>query len=266
MTNGDHSVVMPERVSFYGTPRFYDPMVTFGFLAGSTKRLRFLTHVMVIPLRHPMVGAKQIATLDVVSKGRVIVGPGTGGMVAELESLGVPFDKRGGVTNDYLRAMKALWTQDVASYKGPYCHFEDVIALPKPVQKPYPPLWIGGNSHAAIRRAVNLGDGWIPWAIKKDQVKEALEYAVTLPNWPSVADRFEVVPGFHPLGGRAPRHIEQPSMKKPSDVSVDKVLEDIDSWRQAGATGLLTDFPGSSLQEILEALDWFATDVMPRVS
>ncbi len=102
--------------------------------------------------------AKMLSTLDALSYGRLIVGVGAGWLSQEFEALGVPFDKRGALTDEYLEAMKALWTSDgPTSFHGPTTHFENVLCEPKPVQRPHPPLWIGGGSGAALRRAAKLG-------------------------------------------------------------------------------------------------------------
>jgi len=132
------------------------------FLAGCTSRVRLLTSVMVVPHRHPILAAKMIATADVLSEGRVVVGAGAGWMREEFALLGAPFDERGAATDEYLRAFKALWTQAKPTFKGRFVSFENVLFAPKPVQRPHPPIWIGGESGPAMRRAGALGDGWYP--------------------------------------------------------------------------------------------------------
>ena len=135
------------------------------WLCAATTKIRLLTSVVVIPHRNPLFMAKSIATMDVLSGGRVSIGCGTGWMREEFEALGIaPFEKRGQVTNEYIGAMKALWTMENASYDGEFVKFRDVIFDPKPVQKPHPPLWIGGESGPAMRRVAAVGDVWYPFA------------------------------------------------------------------------------------------------------
>src|SRR6185503_11664636 len=124
-----------------------DQLATLAFLAARTERLRLLTSVMVVPQRHPVLTAKMLATIDVMSAGRLIVGCGVGWLKEEFEAAGAPdFAERGRVTDEYLDAFKVLWTVDDPVYRGQHTQFENIMFLPKPVQKPHPPIWIGGES------------------------------------------------------------------------------------------------------------------------
>lgn len=140
----------------------FDQLTTLGFLAGCTEKLRLLTSVMVLPYREPIAAAKALATIDVLSGGRLILGVGAGWMEEEFKLLKAPFAERGKATDEYIAAWKALWTQERPSYSGKHVSFADVIFSPKPVQTPHPPIWVGGESPAALRRAVTLGDAWYP--------------------------------------------------------------------------------------------------------
>ena len=140
----------------------FDVITTLSFLAGVTERLRLLTSVMVVPHRNPILTAKMLATLDVLSEGRLILGVGAGWMKEEFRLLGAPFDDRGRATDEYIEAFIALWTQDKPTYSGAHVNFSDVIFAPRPVQRPYPPIWVGGESAAALKRTAKLGDAWHP--------------------------------------------------------------------------------------------------------
>jgi probable F420-dependent oxidoreductase len=140
----------------------FDQLATVAFLAGCTERLRLLTSVTVVPHRPAMLTAKMLATIDVLAKGRLIIGAGAGWMKEEFELLGVPFEDRGRLTDEYLAAFKELWTKDRPAYDGVYVKFSDVLFYPKPVQKPHPPLWIGGESPPALRRTIKFADAWYP--------------------------------------------------------------------------------------------------------
>jgi probable F420-dependent oxidoreductase len=140
-----------------------DQLATLSFLAARTERVKLLTSVMVVPQRHPVLTAKLLATVDVLSKGRLIVGCGTGWMKEEFDALGAPpFADRGRATDEYLDAFKTLWTEDAPKFHGRHVRFDELIFAPKPAAKPHPPIWIGGESPAALRRAVRVGDGWYP--------------------------------------------------------------------------------------------------------
>jgi probable F420-dependent oxidoreductase len=142
-----------------------DVLSMLAFLAGTTERIRLLTSVMVIPHRPAVLTAKILATIDVLSRGRLCVGVGVGWMREEIEALAAQsYQRRGAVSDEYIEAWRCLWTEKVAAYEGEFVSFKGVMCDPKPVQKPGPPLWIGGEGPAARRRVARHGDGWYPVA------------------------------------------------------------------------------------------------------
>lgn len=140
----------------------FDVLSTIAFLAGVTRRIRLLTSVLVIPHRPAMLTAKMLATIDVLSKGRLIVGVGAGWMKEEFALLGANFVERGRVTDEYIAAFIELWTKEHPFFSGAHVNFADAIFAPKPLQHPHPPIWVGGESPAAIRRTIKLGNVWYP--------------------------------------------------------------------------------------------------------
>src|SRR4029453_852311 len=153
---------------------YLEPLAVLSHLAHATTRVRLGISVLVIPYRNPLLAAKMLATTDVLSKGRVILGARAGGgrgalgagvgrRREELEPLGAPpFEERGPVTEEYIRLMRAAWTTDPVTFEGKYCSIRDIHVLPKPVQRGGIPVWIGGHTGAAVRRAATIGDGWHP--------------------------------------------------------------------------------------------------------
>src|SRR5262249_36673794 len=139
-----------------------DLLATIAFLSGCTERLRLLASVMVVPHRPAMLTAKMLATIDVLSNGRLIFGAGAGWMKEEFALLGAPFEERGKVTDEYLEAFLELWTKEAPAYRGKHVDFADVLCYPKPIQKPHPPIWIGGESPPALRRTIRFADAWYP--------------------------------------------------------------------------------------------------------
>src|SRR5438552_5437210 len=140
--------------------RFFEPTVTLAFLAGHTSRVRLGVSAYVVPYRNPVITAKQIATLDVLSRGRAILAIGTGWLREEFEALGVPFAGRGLRTDEYLAVCRALWRGGDAEFAGSCYRLPPVRTGPAPIQQPHPPLWIAGNSATAVERAARAGDGW----------------------------------------------------------------------------------------------------------
>jgi probable F420-dependent oxidoreductase len=170
----DH-VVVPERISSSypystdgqfptsATEPYLDPLACLGFIAGMTRRIRLGLHVLVLPYRHPLLTAKIIGTLDNLSGGRIDLGIGVGWMREEFEALDAPsYERRGAVTDEQIRILQSVWTQDVTSFDGQFYHFERLGAHPHPVQKPHPPIWVGGHTPPALRRTGRLADGWLP--------------------------------------------------------------------------------------------------------
>jgi probable F420-dependent oxidoreductase len=139
-----------------------DPFVALSFAAAATARLRLQTNLCVLPYRNPFLTAKAVASLDVLSGGRVILGVATGYLEGEFEALGVDFSERNELTDEALVVMKEAWTGQSVSSRGRHFKAGGNTMLPRPIQEPNPPVWIGGNSRRAIRRAVELADGWVP--------------------------------------------------------------------------------------------------------
>ncbi len=145
------------------TGECFDCIATLAFLAGCTQRIKLLTSVAVVPYRPAVLTAKLFLTADVLSGGRVIAGVGAGWMKEEFDALGTPpFAERGAVTDEYLQAWSALWTEERPAIHGKYAKFDNVMFEPKPASKPHPPIWVGGESPPALRRAVKFGDAWYP--------------------------------------------------------------------------------------------------------
>ena len=143
-----------------------DPFVGLAFVAAATKHIKLHTNVVVAPYRNPFLMAKLVSTLDRLSGGRVIMGIGTGYLAAEFDALGVPFEGRGAAVDESIRLMKTIWTGDTINYSGKTFRAAGISALPRPLQVPHPPIWSGGNSGRAIRRAVELCDGWSPFPLR----------------------------------------------------------------------------------------------------
>lgn len=157
----DHVAVTPDVATRYPAP-LYDPFLALAWLAARTRRMALGTTVIVLPYRHPLAVARLAANLDRLSGGRFILGVGAGWARQEFEALGLPFEQRGAMTDEYLDVIRKAWTADVVSHEGRFIRCRDVHTSPRPVQEPHPPIWVGGASPAALRRTVRHGDAWHP--------------------------------------------------------------------------------------------------------
>jgi probable F420-dependent oxidoreductase len=248
----------------------FDQLATLAFLAGCTSRLRLLTSVMVVPHRPAVATAKMLSTIDVLSNGRLIVGVGAGWSKEEFELLGAPFEDRGRATDEYLEAFKQLWTEERPSYRGKHVRFSDLIFSPKPLQKPHPPIWVGGESPAALRRTVRLGDAWYPGSNSQTrpldtparlgaaigELRRIAEAAGRDPTSISmcliVQDPFEWTP-LKTKDGTARRLFTGTS---------DDMMADAAALEALGVSHVAVRLGGASLQESLDCIARFGQDVI----
>ncbi len=148
-----------------------DPLIPLGYAAALTSRIKLATGIVILPQRHPLYLAKQLATIDLLSHGRMILGIGSGWMKEEFDAVGVDFHRRGAITDEAIQAMRAVWNDNPASFHGKHFHFHDVKSLPKPVQSGGGPIHVGGHSAAAARRAGRFGDGFFPTIVDPAKLK-----------------------------------------------------------------------------------------------
>jgi probable F420-dependent oxidoreductase len=286
---GDHIVVPRKIVSPYpytqdgafpgsASGEAMEQLTMLAFLAGQTQTIRLVTSVIIVPHRNPLVAAKALATLDVLSKGRLVVGVGVGWMREEFEALGLPpFEERGAVTDEYIRAFKELWTSDNPTFEGKYCRFSNISFLPKPVQKPHPPIWVGGESRRALRRTAQLGNGWYPIGANPqypmgtpEQLEAGLQrlatYAKEAGRDPAEIEIIYRTPEYA-LSADGRRPASSAGERRPFVGSGDEIAADIRQYEAMGVGSLVLDFGRLSRnrEEMLQHMEAFTTQVRPRV-
>jgi PPOX class probable F420-dependent enzyme len=243
-----------------------------GWLLGATHRLRVGVSVLILPYRNPVVTAKQIATLDALSGGRVIVGAGVGWWPEEFEALAAPpFAERGAVTDEYLRLMKALWTEDAPRFEGKHYRIADVTMLPKPAQKPHPPIWIGGQTARAIRRTAELADAWHPIGLRGGTGLAPEEMAAKVQELRLATIRAGRDPQAVGVAFRAPHDLWSP--RGPIPKGADPALP-LSGPRPggrgrprlpgAGVRTFVFDFAQQDPRVMVETMRRFAREVRPR--
>jgi len=242
-----------------------EQVTTLAFLAGITEHIKLVTSVMIIPYRNPILTAKMLSTLDMLSKGRLILGAGVGWMEEEFELLNAePFAERGAVTNEYLKAFIELWTSDNPTFEGKYVNFSDITFLPKPMQKPYPPIWIGGGSRPAIRRAAQIGDCWHPVGAIPAAPLEPEELSEKLVLLRQDAEKVGRDPATIQVSVKAPLYDSNDTSgpRRRFTGSPDEVRQDVQTYSDIGVTHLIFDFRVESANETNDRMAKFSEEVM----
>jgi len=284
LTISDH-VVLPTRSSapypydstgaFPGGSQqaYLEPIPLAAWLLAATRRVRVAISVLVVPYRNPVVTAKQLATIDGLSGGRLIVGAGVGWWPEEFEALAAPpFAERGAVTDEYLRLMKTLWMEDSPRFEGKHYRIGDVTMLPHPVQKPHPPIWVGGHTEPALRRTAAVGDAWHPIGLRgpaglaPDELAEKMARIRVLarqagrdPAAIGVAFRgpLDLWPARAKIGTETPRPLTGPP---------DKVVADLRAYQAAGVDTVVFDFPKPDPTAMVALMRRVAREVRPRLA
>ncbi len=250
--------------AFPGQGDALDQLSLMAFVAGKSRRLRLISSVMILPHRNPVVTAKMLATIDVLSGGRVTVGVGVGWLREEFQALGAPdFDRRGAVSDEYLRIFKALWTQDPPSFRGEFYSFEALRCLPHPTQKPHPPIWVGGHSKVALRRVARLGDGWHPVGATPAVPLRPPEMRASLDELRRLADAERRDFAALTISFKAPLYdprqgVDGGADRRPFTGSTQAIADDIGIYAGLGVSELIFDFRAETLTESLDRMAHFA--------
>ena len=252
VTAQDHSIAPRQWAADGGGQTWFEPFVVLSYAAAVTTRVRLLTDVLIVPYRSPFQIAKISASLDQLSGGRLILGVGSGYLEEEFKILGASFAERGAVTDDALEVIKRCWTEEWVDVSTPYFEAKDVSISPRPVQQPRPPIWVGGNSWRALRRAVEHGDGWTPFRGDASRISEALRRA---------RDDFGLEPG---RSFDIAMPIRKGLHNDDGSVNVESALRQAEELAAAGVTHVKVGFKASSPDEYVSKMEDFAREVIAR--
>jgi probable F420-dependent oxidoreductase len=239
LTASEH-VAVPQDVEARRGKRYWDLLATLSYLAAVTERIRLLTNIVVLPYHHPIEVVKHYGTLDLLSGGRLILGVGVGSLQSEFELLGKPFEGRGPLADDAIRAIRATWGRREPEYDGSHFHLHDVVVDPA-APRTEVPIWVGGRTPRSLRRAVELGDAWMPFLLGPDDVRPMLAWARSLPEWNARERPLDVVlwpePAVDPL------------------ADADHIRRQADEYVALGATVLNYRFRSDSLAHHLDQME-----------
>ncbi|MDO5111756.1 MAG: LLM class F420-dependent oxidoreductase [Clostridia bacterium] len=280
------------RDEFHKAPRYYAPLITLSAIAEATQRIKVATALLVAPFRHPVMSAKEIATLDHISNGRVIIGTSIGAYLEEFRNMNgsrVEGFRRGDMLDEHLAALRLLWKGEPCSFSGRYYEFNDVESFPKPVQEPLP-IYIGGNSPMGRRRVVDYGDGWLPAALPVEQVRSGIaEIRAYAEEKGRDISGLDVAPQFFVYVAKTKEEAEKKfletqmykhsvSLKETTlkgqqslginDMalvgSVEHVKERINQYVEAGVTTFAAMlFSTNTVPEMLDMMQLFAEEIIP---
>ena len=258
----DH-VCVPRAQATAMSTVWYDTVATLGFLAAATRHVRLLSYVYVVPYRHPLVTAKAFATLDALSGGRVILGVGAGHLKGEFETLGVDFARRGKLLDEAIDVIAAAFTEEFPSHRGAAWSVRDMGQRPRPVQQPRPPIWVGGSTRPALRRAAERGDGWLPQGVPEMGMPAAIEIIRT--------HRVKVR-GAAPIeiGMNAPwMYVGTPTFEVPPNTrtgSGDALAAPLREMKTMGVSHCGVRFRSRSCDELVDQINAFGSVVAPLLN
>lgn len=223
--------------------KLLDPAVALAYAAALTTDIKLGTGIIIVPQRNPLVLAKELASVDVLSNGRLIFGVGVGYLPAEFEAIGVPMEDRARRSVEYIEAMRAIWSMDQPEYSGKYVNFSGVVANPRPVQQPGPPVVMGGHSAPAFRRSVTMCEGWYGFALDLEATKNCIDG----------------------IAAEAAKH-ERPAELGPLEISVTPRMrpspEMVEQYRELGVDRLVLLPNGNTGDEVLEFIDHIGTTIL----
>ncbi|MDL2081777.1 TIGR03619 family F420-dependent LLM class oxidoreductase [Streptomyces sp. GXMU-J15] len=257
----DH-VAVPRRLASAMSTVWYDPVATLAHLAAATERVRLLSHVAVVGLRHPLITAKQYATVDHLSGGRLILGVGAGHVEEEFTALGVDFAHRGAVLDECVDALRAaLGPEEFPEHHGKLYDFEGLGQLPRPAQERVP-LWVGGSSPAAVRRAALKGDGWLPQGDPRDRLPQQIARIRQLREQAGREGPYTIGAIAEPLYIGAPSwHVGRRTLTG----SPDELAESLRAYRAMGVDQLQVRFRARGRDELIDQMTAFGAEVAPHL-
>jgi probable F420-dependent oxidoreductase len=283
LTLTDH-VALPDTATpgypYSTTGEFYTPdpghrveqLTTAAWIAAKTNKIRIVLAVMVVPHRPAVVTSKMLATIDVLSGGRLVVGIGAGWLKAELDAVATtPFADRGAVTDEYIDAMRTIWTQDKPVFHGKYVHIDGLLTDPKPVQKPHPPIWVGGESGPSMRRAARIGDAWYPIGSNNAHLLDTLpRLAAGIARIRELTKAAGRDPAAMGVVYRVKRHgqpapLATDGYRKLFTGTVANTIEDIATLREIGVTAIDFDFEGRDAAKSAADMKKFRDEVLSRI-
>ena len=258
----EHFVIPDEHLELSG-PHYFHAAAAQGYFAGATQRILINSSIAILPLQNPIITAKALATIDWMSSGRIITTFGVGWLAREFEILGVPFHERGRMADEYLAAIIELWTSDSPSFEGKYVSFKDIAFEPKPFQKPYLPVWMGGDSDAALRRAARFASGWWPFLTRPEDIPARIDYIKSQATYQG--GPFEVMYGLA-TSRVGEGHAVNADPCSRAGMSAQEIVDGLAALTELGVTMSSVPIPPvSDIDAYLDYAQWIIEEIKPKV-
>jgi probable F420-dependent oxidoreductase len=259
----EHFLIPREHVDLSG-PFYFHAFAGMAYFAGATSRIRVNSSIAILPLHNPVVAAKALSTIDWLSSGRTIVTFAVGWLDREFELLGVPFNKRGAMADEYLAAIIELWTSENPHFAGKHIAFSDVAFAPKPVQKPHLPIWMGGDADAALRRTARFASGWWPFLTKPEDIPARLDFIRSQPDYNGRLDQV-----FYGLAttriGEGHAVLDDPKARP--GMTLQEIVDRLGWFKTLGVTMSGIPIPPvGSVEGYLDYAQWIIEEVQPRIA
>jgi probable F420-dependent oxidoreductase len=258
----EHHVVPRSHVELSG-PHYFNAYTAMAYWAGATERIRVNSCIAILPLQHPIVTAKALATMDWLSSGRVTITFAVGWLQGEFEALGVDYHRRGAMSEEYIRAIIELWTRDNPSFDGEFVSFSDLAFEPKCVQKPHIPVWFGGDADAVLRRTARYATGWWPFLTRPEDIADRIDFIRSQPDYnDGLVDIFY---GFGTSRVGEGHEIRDDPTARPG-MTRQEIIDRLGWLKEQGVTWSSVPIPAlEQIEDYYDYTQWVAEEIMPAV-
>jgi probable F420-dependent oxidoreductase len=259
----EHHIIPRSHVDLSG-PHYFSAYPAMAFWAGATEKIRVNSCIAILPLQHPIVTAKALSTIDWLSGGRVTITFAVGWLEEEFNLLGVPFHQRGRMGDEYLQAIVELWTKENPVFKGEYVSFSDVAFEPKPIQKPHPPIWLGGDADAVLKRLARYASGWWPFLTKPENIPARIDFIKSQPDYNGQLT--DVMYGIG-TGRIGEGHVVLDDPRARPGMTKAEIIDRLGWFKQLGVTMSAVPIPRvRHIDEYFDYTQWVAEEIMPAIA
>jgi probable F420-dependent oxidoreductase len=259
----EHHIVPRSHVELSG-PHYLSAFPTMAYWAGATEKIRVNSCIAILPLQHPIVTAKALATMDWLSSGRVTVTFAVGWLKEEFDLLGVPFHERGRMSEEYIEAIIELWTKEEPQFKGHYVSFSNVAFEPKPFQKPHLPIWMGGDADAVLKRIARFATGWWPFLTRPEDIPGKIDFIKSQPDYHGQLQ--DVMYGFATSRVGEGHKVNDDPHARPGMTKA-QIVDRLGWFKELGVTMSSVPIPPlRHIDEYCEYSQWVAEEIMPAVA